>query len=363
MAADAEREPLSAADAAVFGADEDVGRDLAAVDWSATPMGPPATWPQSLRTAVSILLSSRFSMWMAWGPQLTFFCNDAYRRDTLGQKYPWALGRPAGEVWAEIWPDIGPRIDRVLVTGQATWDERLAPSSDHGVTTVVAGNCGVGFAPAAPDRHNWLIGLMEGVEDIPGVVMVDDSVVAAAVSPFTTGSACATANPGNAATLWIGSLRTGGSGPVSAVTGAIGASATTTAAWAATTVAWTSGAATAGTDGAAAGVSATFSDSLTAELWVVATTADGWPAGALGAGVPDVTTTPVRPLPNLGASCWPADGVMPMALSVPVPTAVAVVVSPPKALRRSPIDGSPGCEVPELSPLVSAEIPGDRGIS
>ncbi|HNA50813.1 MAG TPA: SpoIIE family protein phosphatase, partial [Mycobacterium sp.] len=125
MAADAEREPLSAADAAVFGADDDVGRDLAAVDWSATPLGPPATWPQSLRTAVSILLSSRFSMWMAWGPQLTFFCNDAYRRDTLGQKYPWALGRPAGEVWAEIWPDIGPRIDRVLVTGQATWDEGL----------------------------------------------------------------------------------------------------------------------------------------------------------------------------------------------------------------------------------------------
>ncbi|HRD11290.1 MAG TPA: PAS domain-containing protein, partial [Mycobacterium sp.] len=125
MAADAEREPLSAADAAVFGADEDVGRDLAAVDWSATPLGPPATWPQSLRTAVSILLSSRFSMWMAWGPQLTFFCNAAYRRDTLGQKYPWALGRPAGEVWAEIWPDIGPRIDRVLVTGQATWDEGL----------------------------------------------------------------------------------------------------------------------------------------------------------------------------------------------------------------------------------------------
>ncbi|MCB0942376.1 MAG: SpoIIE family protein phosphatase [Mycobacterium sp.] len=125
MAADAEREPLSAADAAVFGADDDVGRDLADVDWSATPLGPPATWPQSLRTAVSILLSSRFSMWMAWGPELTFFCNAAYRRDTLGQKYPWALGRPAGEVWAEIWADIGPRIDRVLVTGQATWDEGL----------------------------------------------------------------------------------------------------------------------------------------------------------------------------------------------------------------------------------------------
>ncbi|MEU1054180.1 SpoIIE family protein phosphatase [Streptomyces sp. NPDC005876] len=64
-------------------------------------------------------------MWMAWGPDLTFFCNAAYRRDTLGQKYPWALGRPAGEVWAEIWDDIGPRIDTVLRTGEATWDEAL----------------------------------------------------------------------------------------------------------------------------------------------------------------------------------------------------------------------------------------------
>jgi N-acyl-D-amino-acid deacylase len=57
--------------------------------------------------------------------------------------------------------------------GQATWDELLTPSCWHGVTTVVVGNCGVGFAPAAPDRHEWLIGLMEGVEDIPGAALAD----------------------------------------------------------------------------------------------------------------------------------------------------------------------------------------------
>ncbi len=112
-------------DADVFAVDEEIGRDLARVDWAATSLGPPADWPQSLQTAVRILLSSRFPMWMAWGPQLTFFCNAAYRRDTLGRKYPWALGRPASEVWAEIWDDIGPRIDTVLNTGQATWDDAL----------------------------------------------------------------------------------------------------------------------------------------------------------------------------------------------------------------------------------------------
>src|SRR5262245_60191122 len=56
---------------------------------------------------------------------------------------------------------------------QATWDPHLTPSCWHGVTTAVAGNCGVGFAPAAPDRHQWLIGLMEGVEDIPGAALAE----------------------------------------------------------------------------------------------------------------------------------------------------------------------------------------------
>jgi N-acyl-D-aspartate/D-glutamate deacylase len=64
------------------------------------------------------------------------------------------------------WVDIHTHYD-----GQATWDSELAPSSWHGVTTLVMGNCGVGFAPARPDRHNWLIGLMEGVEDIPGAAL------------------------------------------------------------------------------------------------------------------------------------------------------------------------------------------------
>ena len=103
----------------------EVGGDLAAVDWAATPLGDPDDWPLSLKTAVRILLTSKFSMWMAWGPDLTFFCNDSYRRDTLGKKYPWALGRPASEVWSEIWADISPRVATVMETGEATWDDSL----------------------------------------------------------------------------------------------------------------------------------------------------------------------------------------------------------------------------------------------
>src|SRR6478609_8554582 len=57
--------------------------------------------------------------------------------------------------------------------GQVTWDPTLSPTSWHGVTTLVLGNCGVGFAPVAPDKRSWLIGLMEGVEDIPGTALHD----------------------------------------------------------------------------------------------------------------------------------------------------------------------------------------------
>ena len=73
-----------------------------------------------------------------------------------------------GRVVAPGWVDIHTHYD-----GQATWDPYLTPSSWHGVTTVVMGNCGVGFAPARPDRHQWLIGLMEGVEDIPGTALAE----------------------------------------------------------------------------------------------------------------------------------------------------------------------------------------------
>jgi N-acyl-D-amino-acid deacylase len=74
----------------------------------------------------------------------------------------------AGKVVTPGFVDVHTHYD-----GQATWDQEMAPSSWHGVTTVVMGNCGVGFAPAAPDRHNWLIGLMEGVEDIPGTALAE----------------------------------------------------------------------------------------------------------------------------------------------------------------------------------------------
>lgn len=97
---------------------------MRARDWSTTPPGLPVGWDRSLRTVVRIMLTSRYAMWMGWGPDLAFVYNDAYA-PTLGAKHPWALGQSAREVWAEIWEAIGPRIDTVLQHGKATWDEGL----------------------------------------------------------------------------------------------------------------------------------------------------------------------------------------------------------------------------------------------
>ena len=71
-----------------------------------------------------------------------------------------------GAVVAPGWVDVHTHYD-----GQVTWDDELDPSFGNGVTTLVMGNCGVGFAPVQHDRHEWLIELMEGVEDIPGAAL------------------------------------------------------------------------------------------------------------------------------------------------------------------------------------------------
>jgi hypothetical protein len=92
-------------------------------DWSASPLGSPQTWPQSLRSVVGLLLSSKFPMFVAWGPELGFLYNDSYA-EILGAKHPAALGARFQDIWSEIWPDISPLIDAALA-GEASYRENL----------------------------------------------------------------------------------------------------------------------------------------------------------------------------------------------------------------------------------------------
>jgi len=103
-------------------------RDL---DWDATAIGPPATWPQSLRSAASICLGAKYPIAIYWGPELTLLYNEAWS-EIPGDKHPWALGRAGREVWPDIWDIVGPEFDRALA-GEGMWTtDRLLPMHRRG---------------------------------------------------------------------------------------------------------------------------------------------------------------------------------------------------------------------------------------
>ena len=93
---------------------------MRSLDWSQTLLGSPEQWPQSLRSALSICLNSRFPIAIYWGQDCLLLYNDAWR-PIVGDKHSWALGCPAREVWAEIWDDIGSELAGVLATGEGTF--------------------------------------------------------------------------------------------------------------------------------------------------------------------------------------------------------------------------------------------------
>lgn len=101
-----------------------MARAMRALDWDSHPLGPPALWPEELKVAMRILLTSRFDTWLGWGDELYFFFNDAYR-PTLGLKADSALGQPCRVVWAEIWDDVKDRMVAVMKRGESTWDRAL----------------------------------------------------------------------------------------------------------------------------------------------------------------------------------------------------------------------------------------------
>jgi PAS domain S-box-containing protein len=112
-----------------------MGEMMRGHDWSATPVGPVESWPQSLQTSVSICLNSRFPIILFWGPELVQFYNDAYRPILGATKHPHALGQRAEECWPEIWHVIGPMLRGVLATGDATWSENLLLIMDRNAYT------------------------------------------------------------------------------------------------------------------------------------------------------------------------------------------------------------------------------------
>lgn len=111
----------------------EMGRLMRDHDWSQSPLGTPAGWPQALRTAVRLMLNTGHPMYIWWGPTSACLYNDAYRQSIGPERHPGSLGQPAREVWSEIWDIIGPQIDQVMSGRGATWHEnQLVPITRHG---------------------------------------------------------------------------------------------------------------------------------------------------------------------------------------------------------------------------------------
>jgi PAS domain S-box-containing protein len=100
----------------------ELGRLIRQHDWASTRLGPPSEWPQNLRTAVRIMMTSRQPIWIGWGEDLIYFYNDAYK-SIIGGKHPSALGQPTRVVWQEIWNDIGPLLATAMGGDQGTYVE------------------------------------------------------------------------------------------------------------------------------------------------------------------------------------------------------------------------------------------------
>ena len=122
-------DPSGPAEAGSSGADfipggGEMGALVRAFDWSTTSLGPVSAWPQSLKTSLCTMLNSRYPMFIWWGRDLIKFYNDGYV-PMLGQRHPWAMGKKAWDVWADVWNEVGPQAEIVLKEGKSTWNEQL----------------------------------------------------------------------------------------------------------------------------------------------------------------------------------------------------------------------------------------------
>ncbi|MGB3297451.1 MAG: PAS domain S-box protein [Phormidesmis sp.] len=116
--------PTESEAAGVFMGGGEMGSLMRSHAWASTPLGPVETWPQNLRTLVSLMLGSTNHMHVLWGPQLTLLYNDSYR-STLGIKHPNALGKSGADVWAEAWGTLGPMVEHTMSAGKSSGTKDL----------------------------------------------------------------------------------------------------------------------------------------------------------------------------------------------------------------------------------------------
>jgi len=200
-----------------------MGARIADFDWAGTPLGPLPEWSESLRTAVSMCVSSRFPITIWWGEQFTVLYNDACRPIFGDTRDPWALGSPASEVWPETWSTAGPVVSGLMAGGTATWAadarrllNRTIPAEECYFTfsySPIPDEDGVGGVLCVLTEttkqvlaERRLAALTELTDQLAGLTDPDD-VIAAAVTVLT-------ANPGDHPLVAIRRITTAEDGEV-----------------------------------------------------------------------------------------------------------------------------------------------------
>lgn len=140
----------------------DLAARINSYDWAATALGPAEAWPDSLRTALGIILGSRFPMQLLWGPEYIHFYNDAYIV-IAGDKHPAALGRPGAEVWPEIWDSVRGPLESVRASGEPSWsDDQLLVLDRNGM--LEEGYFTFSYSPVR-DEHGGVGGVFVAVAE------------------------------------------------------------------------------------------------------------------------------------------------------------------------------------------------------
>lgn len=153
-----------------------MGELVRSFQWDQTSLGAPETWSPALRTMVRFLLANRFPLLLWWGPDYVSIYNDPYR-PVLGNKHPWALGRPVRECWSEIWHILQPLIDTPFHGGPATWNDDIALEINrHGF--VEETHFTIAYSPV-PDESvpSGIGGVLATVHEITDKVVDRKSVV------------------------------------------------------------------------------------------------------------------------------------------------------------------------------------------
>jgi hypothetical protein len=155
-----------------------MGTLIRAYDWTSTPLGAISAWPQPLRTALAICLHARFPTAIYWGPELRLLYNDAWAL-VQAERHPGALGRPARDVWADIWQVVEPQFSRMLETGEGfSTANPMLPMKRGGVVQETSWNDS--FTPIH-DEAGAVVGVFSQGHEVTERILATDFADAAEV--------------------------------------------------------------------------------------------------------------------------------------------------------------------------------------